>query len=56
MSHEEKKRQTETLTADRKRVNTYFDNPVRAEGLKIFILNQKDRLSIAGGLYLVLKG
>jgi hypothetical protein len=35
---------------DRKRVKIYFDKAARAERLKIFTLNPKDRLSIALGL------
>jgi len=37
-------------------VKIYFEIPASAESLKIFTLNPKDLLSIAGGLYLVGKG
>lgn len=53
MSHEETNRQTETPTAGSDAGKMYFDNPARAERLKIFTLNPKDRLSVAGGLCLV---
>jgi hypothetical protein len=53
MSHEETNRQRETPTAGSDAGKIYFDNPARAERLKIFTLNSKNRLSVAGGMYLV---